>query len=135
MSGVNFIKIFTAAIGSYLAGVFGGWDYIIQILILFIALDYLTGLIGAWFTKNLSSNVGFKGLIKKFLILVIVALAAQLDIVLQLGEPWIRTAACFFYMANEGLSIIENAALIGVKVPEPVLDALKQVESKAGAGK
>lgn len=131
---VNMLKIGFIASGSFLAGIFGGWDYVIKALILFIALDYLTGLISGWIKKTLSSNVGFKGLLKKVCVLVVVALAAQLDIILQLGEPWIRTAACFFYIANEGISITENLAMIGVKIPGPVIEALQQVE-KTGVSK
>lgn len=124
-----------AIVGSAVAEALGGWDMALQVLIGFMVLDYVTGwLVAAVWHKSgksesgaLSSNAGFKGLIKKGVILAIVWMGAMLDRVT--GSNFARTAVCMFFVANEGLSILENTAIMGVPYPtfvKNMLDAMRQ---------
>lgn len=106
---------------------FGAWDVPLVALLVFIALDYITGVACAIIKKELSSRIGGAGLLKKALIMVIIIAAVLLDRLLE--TQWvIRSAACCFYIANEGISILENAASIGLPVPQKLVGALKQLE-------
>ena len=124
-----------ATAGSVIAQALGGWDMALKVLIWFMVLDYVTGwLVAAVGHKSsksetgaLASNAGFKGLIKKCMILALVWMAAMLDRVT--GSDFVRTAVCLFFIANEGLSILENTAIMGVPYPafvKNMLDAMKQ---------
>ncbi len=124
-----------AIVGSAVAEALGGWDMALQVLIGFMVLDYVTGWLVAavWHRSSksesgaLSSNAGFKGLIKKGVILAIVWMGAMLDRVT--GSNFARTAVCMFFIANEGLSILENTAIMGVPYPtfvKNMLDAMRQ---------
>ena len=124
-----------AIVGSAVAEALGGWDMALQVLIGFMVLDYVTGwLVAAVWHKSgksesgaLSSNAGFKGLIKKGVILAIVWMGAMLDRVT--GSNFARTAVCMFFVSNEGLSILENTAIMGVPYPtfvKNMLDAMRQ---------
>lgn len=119
-----------AVLGTMANFIFGGWDAALQILILFVVLDYFTGLMAAYFKKELSSDIGRRGIAKKILIFVLIAIAAMLDRVGIIGEPVFRTLACWFYIGNEGLSIIENAAYVGLPIPEPLKNALNNIKGK-----
>lgn len=125
------MKITFALIGTAIIGLLGGWDGILLALLTLIAIDYLTGFIGAITQKKLNSNIGFTGILRKVAILLVVALAVCMDSVLNLGEPWIRTAVCWFYIANEGISIMENATVIGIPVPDFIKNVLQQVKDRA----
>lgn len=120
-------KAFSAFLGAVMGYVFGDWDGFILALIIFIIIDYVTGVISAICNKKLSSSVGFHGILKKIFILLLVAVGNILDGVLGLGGV-IRSAVIFFYIANEGISIIENAANIGLPVPEKIRDILEQLK-------
>lgn len=124
-----------AIVGSAVAEALGGWDMALKVLICFMVLDYVTGwLVAAVWHKSgksesgaLSSNAGFKGLIKKGVILTLVWMGAMLDRVT--GSTFARTAVCMFFIANEGLSILENTAIMGVPYPafvKNMLDAMRQ---------
>lgn len=117
-----------AICGSCLACVFGGWDKVIECLVICIAIDYITGIMSAYATKSLSSAVGFKGFLKKVLIFAIVAVAATLDKAIGNPDMLFRTATCFFYIANEGLSILENASKLGIPLPQKLEEALIQLQ-------
>lgn len=125
------------AIGSGIAAVFGGWDAALLTLIIFMAIDYITGLIVAGvFHKSsksnsgaLQSHAGFKGLCKKGAVLLIVLVAARLDI--TIGTTYIRDAVCIGYIANEAISIVENVGLMGVPMPQVILKAIEVLKNKS----
>lgn len=123
-------KAFSAFLGAVMGYVFGDWDGFILALIIFIIIDYVTGVISAICNKKLSSAVGFHGILKKIFILLLVAVGNILDGVLGLGGV-IRSAVIFFYIANEGISIIENAANIGLPVPQKIRDILEQLKDNS----
>jgi toxin secretion/phage lysis holin len=123
-----------AGIGTGLVYLWGGFDVAMQCLLIAIALDYVSGIIKAFVLKQLSSSVGFKGIIKIVGVLVVVALAVLIDRVT--GESGaIRTLVIYYFVANEGLSITENLAQAGVPMPKIIKDALKALkkESKGNA--
>lgn len=127
------MKVFdsvVAVIATFFTWMFGTWDAAIAILIVFMILDYLTGVIVAYQNKTLNSEVGFKGLIKKCMILVILIVAVMLDRLLNTGTWVFRTLVCYFYIANEGISLLENASNLGVKIPEKLKDALEQLNKE-----
>ena len=103
----------------------GGFDIAIQSLLIVIVIDYLTGIASAIYNKELSSKIGFKGIIKKFCYLLVVALSVVID---QSGL--IRSLVIYFFVANDGLSIIENMAEMNVKLPQKLIDALEQIKKK-----
>lgn len=121
-------KAVCAFIGAALGYVFGAWDGFILALILFIGIDYITGVICAICSKKLSSEIGFRGLLKKIVILLMVAVGNVVDSILGLGGV-IRSAVIFFYLANEGISIIENAAILGLPVPDKLRGILEQLRN------
>lgn len=127
----TWLKSAIAAIGGVLVWVWGPWDTLIAVLIAFIALDYLMGVFNAVVQKSLSSSVGFKGLAKKVAIFVMVGLAALLDRVAPTNGA-IRAAVCLFYIANEGISILENAGALGLPLPAKLKDMLVQLKDKSG---
>ena len=130
-----------AAVGSVLANQLGGWDGFLKLLVACMVVDYATGLIVAGVFKKsgksttgaLDSKAGFKGLVKKCVILVMVWMAAMMDG--ALGVEYIRTAVCLFYIANEGLSILENVGLMGVPYPAFLKSALEAMRDKGDTGK
>ncbi len=132
---INYGRYLLACIGTILNVFLGGWDTTLQVLICFIVLDYLTGLLAAYFKRELSSDVGRKGIAKKVLILVMVGLAAMIDRTGVVGEPVFRTLACWFYIGNEGLSITENAAYLGLPIPDPLKEAMANIRGKGDSGK
>ena len=115
---VMWIKGAIAALGGAAAYLWGPWDALINALIALVALDYVTGGICAAANKRLSSEIGFKGLIKKALIFALVAVAGVADKVIPATNQAIRAAVILFYIANEAISILENAAELGLPVPE-----------------
>lgn len=127
-------KTFCAFLGAVMGYVFGAWDGFILALIIFIVIDYITGVISAVCSKQLSSDVGFRGIFKKIFILLLVGVGNILDGVLGLGGV-IRSAVIFFYIANEGISIIENAANIGLPVPDKIRDILEQLKDDSEGDK
>lgn len=121
--------------GSFIAGLFGGFDASMVTLIAFMGVDYVTGLILAAVRKSpktdtggLSSRIGLKGLAKKCVILMLVLVSARLDI--TLGTSYIRDAVCIGFIANELLSIIENAGLLGVPLPQALKNAVEILQKK-----
>ena len=107
----------------------GGFDIALQSLIIVIVIDYLTGIASAIYNKELSSKVGFKGIIKKFCYLLVVALSVVIDnLTGQSGI--IRSLVIYFFVANDGISIIENMAEMNVKLPKKLIDSLEQIKKK-----
>ena len=107
----------------------GGIDIAIQSLLIVIVIDYLTGIASAIYNKELSSKIGFKGIIKKFSYLFVVALSVVIDNLLG-QSGLIRSLVIYFFVANDGLSIIENMAKMSVKLPQKLSDALEQIKKK-----
>ena len=125
---LEYIKYFIMTLGAGLTWLFGAWDIPIIFLIVAMALDYISGLLKAKFNKELSSDVGLKGIARKFLILAIVMIAVLLDRLLSTGTWVFRSLACYFYIANEALSILENSVALGLKVPDNLKNALIQLQ-------
>ena len=98
-----------------------------QVLIVFMTLDYSTGVLYAYLIGQLSSEVGFKGLVKKCMILVVVIIGVMLDRMLGNGTWMFRTLVCYFYIANEGISLLENVGNIGIPIPNKIRNALEQL--------
>ena len=127
----NAIQFMFAAIGGWLGYFLGGCDGLLYALIAFVAIDYLTGVMCAINDKTLSSEVGFRGICRKVLIFLMVGIANILDVhVIGTGSV-LRTAAIFFYISNEGISLLENASHLGLPVPKKVKDVLEQLHDRA----
>lgn len=116
-----------AIIATFFTYLFGSWDLALQVLIVFMVLDYVTGVLYAFISNQLNSEVGFKGLVKKLMILVVLIIGVMLDRILG-TENWVfRTLVCYFYIANEGISLLENVANIGIPIPNKIRNALEQL--------
>ena len=127
----NSIQFVFTAVGGWLGYFLGGCDGLLYTLLAFVVLDYLTGIMCAIVDKKLSSEIGFKGIFKKVLIFVLVGVGHLLDVQV-LGEVGIlRTAVIFFYLSNEGVSLIENAAHLGLPIPEKLKAVLEQLHDRA----
>lgn len=127
---VKVVKMFCASIGGALGAVLGGVDGFLYALIVFVAIDYLSGVMVAVLHKNLSSRIGFQGIFKKILIFAFVAIGYIIDEKIIQNGSVIRTAVIFFYLSNEGISILENAAFIGLPVPEKLREILEQLREE-----
>lgn len=108
----------------------GGWDKVMEILVIFIVMDYLTGVGLAIKERQLNSEIGSKGLLKKAAIFIVIILAAQLDQIVDNPVNLFRTAAGLFYIANEGISITENIGNLGAPLPAFIIKALEQLKGK-----
>lgn len=126
----NIFKTIIATIGTWLTWLFGTWDTALAILILFMGLDYLTGVIRGYINKELSSDVGLKGIARKAVIFIVLIVAVALDRLLATGNWVFRTLVCYFYIANEGLSLIENCGSLGLPIPEKLKEALSQLKDR-----
>ena len=127
----NTMQIILAAVGGWLGYFLGGCDGLVYALILFVAADYITGVMCAAVDKRLSSEIGFKGICKKVLIFVLVGLANILDVQIIGTGSVLRTAVIFFYISNEGVSLLENAAHLGLPGPEKLKEILQQLHNRA----
>ena len=124
------LQMACAALGGWLGYFLGGMDGLMIALIVFMMLDYITGLMCAVMDKKLSSDVGFRGICKKVLILMLVGVANIMDVhVIGTGSA-LRGAVVCFYLSNEGLSLLENAAHIGLPVPERLKEILAQLHNR-----
>lgn len=119
------------AVGGWLGYYLGGFDGLLYALIAFVVCDYVTGVMCAVADKKLSSEVGFKGIAKKIVIFILVAVANIIDVNVITQGAVLRTAVIFFYLSNEGLSIIENAVHLGLLVPEKLKAVLAQLHDRA----
>ncbi len=122
----NVISIVTGILGGVAASLFGAWDNLMWALIILMILDYITGIIKGIYLKRLSSDIGFKGLLKKIVILVIVALSHVIG-ELTGDNIAVREIVIMFYIANEGISILENAAVLLPNMPEGLKNILLQL--------
>ncbi|MCX7903053.1 MAG: phage holin family protein [Caloramator sp.] len=123
----NTVQLIFATIGGYLGYFLGGFDGFMYALITFVVIDYITGLMVAVLERKLSSEVGFRGIFKKILIFIMVGIGNIIDVNVIKSGSAVRTAVIFFYISNEGISIIENSAKIGLPVPEKLKELLKQI--------
>lgn len=125
----NSLKAIIAVIGGFLSYYLGGVNTLLTALITLMILDYISGVVAAWFEKKLNSAIGFKGIIRKVMMLVLVAVAVQIDIVT--GTNGItRSAVICFLLANEGLSILENLTRMDIGIPPIIKDALQALKNK-----
>ncbi len=125
---LNYIKVIVMALGTGITWLLGTWDTALIVLILFMVLDYSTGLLRAWINKEVSSDVGLRGIARKAVIFVVLIVAVMLDRLLNTGTWVFRTLVCYFYIANEGISLLENCAGLGLPIPEKIKDALAQLK-------
>lgn len=127
---LNYLQLIFTALGGYLGWFLGGVDGFMYALITFIVIDYITGLMVAVLERKLSSEIGFRGIFKKVLIFTFVGIGNIIDVYLIKNDSAIRTAVIFFYVSNEGISIIENSAKIGLPIPQKLRDILKQLNKE-----
>ena len=127
----NGVQVVFTAIGGWLGWFLGGCDGLLYALIAFVVIDYITGIMCAVADKKLSSAVGFKGICKKVLIFALVGLGHILDTRIIGAGSVLRTAVIFFYLSNEGVSLVENAAHLGLPVPKKLKEVLEQLHDRA----
>ena len=125
------MQMVLTAIGGWLGYCVGGENGMVYALIAFVIIDYLTGVLCAVADKKLSSEVGFKGICKKVLIFVMVGVGNIIDVHVLGGQGILRTAIMFFYISNEGLSLLENAAHLGLPIPKKLKAVLEQLHDRA----
>ena len=130
----NSVQFVFAAVGGWLGWFLGGCDGLLYALIAFVVIDYITGVMCAITDHTLSSSVGFKGICRKILIFLMVGIANILDIYVIGTGSVLRTAAIFFYLSNEGVSLLENAAHLGLPVPGAIKEVLEQLHERAEHG-
>lgn len=130
----NTIQLIFAAIGGWLGYFLGGCDGLLYALIAFVVIDYITGVMCAISEHTLSSQVGFRGICRKVLIFMLVGIANVLDIYVLSSGSVLRTAVIFFYISNEGVSLLENAAHLGLPIPEKIKVVLEQLHDRSEKG-
>lgn len=128
---VSTVQYLFAGVGGFLGWFLGGFDGFLYTLVVFVAIDYITGLMAAFFEKKLSSETGFKGICKKVAIFCLVGIGHIIDAQVIGNGSVLRTAVIFFYLSNEGISIIENVAIIGLPVPKKLIEVLEQLHEEA----
>ena len=127
----NTIQLVFSAVGGWLGYFLGGCDGLLYTLLAFVVLDYVTGIMCAVSDKKLSSAVGFRGLFRKVLIFALVGVGHLLDVQILGAVGVLRTAVIFFYLSNEGVSLIENAAHLGLLIPAKLKAVLEQLHDRA----
>lgn len=127
---IDEIRIAAAILGTALCNYIGGFDGLLEALVIFIIADYVTGVFCAINEKKLSSAVGFKGILQKVLIFLLVTIANIIDARIIGSEHLLRTAVIFFYLSNEGISILENSARLGLPIPKKLTEILEQLKEK-----
>lgn len=125
----SIIKTIGAVVFTALSYLFGGLDKAIGILVLFMVLDYVSAIIKAFYNKTLNSEIGFKGLCKKAVIMIIIIVAVQLDYLISKDTHIFRQLTIFYFCSNEGLSILENCSYF-IPIPEKIKTALEQLKEK-----
>lgn len=127
---LQFIQLAFSIIGGYIGWFIGGVDGFMYALIAFVVIDYITGLMVAVLERKLSSEVGFRGIFKKVLIFTLVGIGNIIDVYLIKNGSVIRTTVIFFYLSNEGISILENAGKIGLPIPVKLKKVLEQLNKE-----
>ena len=130
----NTIQLIFTAVGGWLGWFLGGCDGLLYALLVFVTLDYITGIMCAIADHKLSSEVGFKGICRKVLIFALVGIGHVIDAQIIGTGSVLRTAVIFFYLSNEGVSLVENAAHLGLPVPEKLKAVLEQLHDRAEKG-
>lgn len=130
----NTMQMVFAAVGGWLGYFLGGCDGLLIALVVFAVVDYITGVMCAINDQKLSSEVGFRGICRKVLIFFLVGVANILDVQVIGTDSVLRTAIIFFYLSNEGVSLVENAAHLGLPVPQKLKDVLEQLHDRAEKG-
>lgn len=130
----NTIQFIFTGIGGWLGWFLGGCDGLLYALLAFVVIDYITGVMCAIADKNLSSEVGFKGICRKVLIFLLVGIANILDVQVIGTGSVLRTAVVFFYISNEGISLLENAGHLGLPIPEKMKSVLEQLHDRSEKG-
>lgn len=125
------IQVVFAGIGGWLGWFLGGCDGLLYALLAFVVIDYITGIMCAVVDKKLSSEVGFKGIFKKVLIFALVGIGHILDTRVIGNGSVMRTAVIFFYLSNEGVSLLENAAYLGLPIPQKLKSVLEQLHGRS----
>ena len=132
MKGVwNMVQFVFSAVGGWLGWFLGGCDGLLYALIAFVVIDYITGVMCGVADKKLSSGVGFKGICRKVLIFMLVGIANILDMEVIGTGSVLRTAIIFFYISNEGVSLLENAGHLGLPIPQKMKDVLEQLHKRS----
>ena len=131
----NTIQLIFSAVGGWLGYFLGGCDGLLYALIAFVVIDYITGVMCAVIDRKLSSAVGFKGIFRKVLIFLLVGIANIIDVQVIGTGAVLRTAVIFFYISNEGVSLLENAGHLGLPIPEKIKTVLEQLHDRAENGK
>lgn len=127
----NAVQLVITAIGGWLGYFLGGCDGLLIALLLFVVMDYITGVMCAISDHKLSSEVGFRGICRKVLIFMLVGIANVVDLSVIGSGSVLRTAVIFFYLSNEGISLIENAGHLGLPIPEKLKMVLEQLHDRA----
>ena len=128
---VSYMQLAFAAVGSWLGWVLGGYDGFLYALLTFVIVDYLTGVMRAFVERKLSSDIGFRGIAKKVLIFTLVGIGHILDSQVIGNGGAIRTAIILFYISNEGISILENAARVGLPIPRRLQDVMTHLSNQS----
>ena len=131
----NTIQLIFSAVGGWLGYFLGGCDGLLYALIAFVVIDYITGVMCAIINRELSSAVGFKGIFRRVLIFLLVGIANIIDVQVIGTGAVLRTAVIFFYISNEGVSLLENAGHLGLPIPEKIKTVLEQLHDRAENGK
>ena len=127
----NTIQLIFTAVGGWLGYFLVGCDGLLYALIAFVVIDYITGVMCAIIDRKLSSAVGFKGIFRKVLIFLLVGIANIIDVQVIGTGAVLRTAVIFFYISNEGVSLLENAGHLGLPIPEKIKTVLEQLHDRA----
>ena len=127
----NTIQLIFSAVGGWLGYFLGGCDGLLYALIAFVVIDYITGVMCAIINRELSSAVGFKGIFRKVLIFLLVGIVNIIDVQVIGTGAVLRTAVIFFYISNEGVSLLENAGHLGLPIPEKIKTVLEQLHDRA----
>ena len=128
----GWIQIAFSALGGCVGWFLGGTDGFLYALLVFVIIDYITGILCAVADQTLSSKVGFQGICRKVLIFALVGIGNMVDVYVLGQEGVLRTAVIFFYLSNEGVSLLENSAHLGLPIPEKLKAVLEQLHSREG---
>ena len=130
----NLCQLVFTAVGGWLGYFLGSYDGLLIALLVFVVADYITGIMCAVSDRKLNSEVGFKGICRKVIIFMLVGIAHVIDVNVIATGSVLRTAVTFFYLANEGLSVTENAGHLGLPIPETLKEVLEQLHERAEKG-
>ena len=130
----NLCQLVFTAVGGWLGYFLGGCDGLLIALVVFVVADYITGTMCAVSDRKLNSEVGFKGICRKVVIFMLVGIAHVIDVNVIATGSVLRTAVTFFYLSNEGVSLLENAGHLGLPIPETLKEVLEQLHERAEKG-